>query len=88
MNLDNMAATMQMVGYIFAKGIGFELNTASNILNNVAIFTANSFHIESQENDRMPYLDLSRRRELVFLELRTLNSLCIITPILISIISR
>ena len=77
-----------MVGCIFAKGIGFELNTASEILSNVGVFTANSFHIESQENDRMPSLDLSRRRELVFLELRTLNSLCIIRPISILIISR
>ena len=56
-----MAATMQMAGCIFAKRIAFELNTASKILSNVGVFTANSFHIESQENNRMPSWDLSQK---------------------------
>lgn len=87
MNFDKMATAMQIIGCVFASETDLELSVASNRLSNVGVCIVSSFHIAPHENDRSPFFDLSRRIELVFLELRTFNSLCIKRPSLIKMIS-
>lgn len=80
MNLANVATTMQVTGR--NRLTALELNTASRIVSSVGVFTANSTHMYSHEKERRFCFNLFRSSELALFELRTLNSLCIMRPML------